>query len=118
VVTTGISVDAAAIDRALDAGVDGLVLEGTGLGNTTSALGDAVGRAVDAGVPVVVTSRCGAGGVAPVYGTPGGGATLADHGAISGGDLSAQKARLTLALALTAVEQVDDADAVAAFFPA
>lgn len=118
VVTTGLGVDAAVVDRALDADVDGLVLEGTGLGNTTSALGDAVGRAVDAGVPVVVASRCGAGGVAPVYGTPGGGATLADHGAISGGDLPAQKARLTLALALTAVDQVDGVDGVTTFFPA
>lgn len=118
VVTTGIGVDAQALDRALDAGVDGLVLEGTGLGNTTSALGDAVGRAVDAGVPIVVTSRCGAGGVAPVYGTPGGGATLADHGAISGGDLPAQKARITLALALTAVDRVETVEAVASYFPA
>jgi L-asparaginase len=114
VVTTGIGVDSEPLERAVDAGVDGLVLEGTGLGNTTSALGDAVGRAVDAGVPVVLTSRCGAGGVAPVYGTPGGGATLADHGALSGGDLPAQKARLTLALALTAADRVED---VAAYFP-
>jgi L-asparaginase len=117
VVTTGIGVDAEAVERALDADVDGLVLEGTGLGNTTSALGDAVGRAVGRGVPVVVTSRCGAGGVAPVYGTPGGGATLADHGAIPGGDLPAQKARLTLALALTAVDDPGDAEAVASYFP-
>ncbi|WP_136591850.1 asparaginase [Salinigranum halophilum] len=110
VVTTGVGVDAAAIDRALAAGVDGLVLEGTGLGNTTSALGDAVGRAVETGVPVVVTSRCGAGAVAPVYGTPGGGATLADHGALFGGDLPPQKARLTLALALTAADTVEDVE--------
>jgi L-asparaginase len=108
VVTTGVGVDAAALDRAVEADVDGVVLEGTGLGNTTSALGDGVARAVDAGVPVVVSSRCGAGGVAPVYGTPGGGATLADHGALSGGDLPAQKARITLALALTAVDDPGD----------
>lgn len=113
VVTSGVGVDAAGIDRALSAGVDGIVLDGTGLGNTTSALGNAAGDAVDAGVPVVVTSRCGAGAVAPVYGTPGGGATLADHGVIAGGDLPAQKARLTLALALTAV---DDTTAVDSYF--
>ena len=55
---------------------DGIVVAGTGLGNTTAALGTAV---ADASCPVVVTSRCHAGPTEPVYGTPGGAATLAEH---------------------------------------
>jgi L-asparaginase len=106
-------VDGAAIDRAVDAGVDGIVLEGTGLGNATAAVGDAVGRAIEAGVPVVVTSRCHAGPVAPVYGTDGGGRTLRTRGAIFAGDLPAHKARIKLMLAL---EAVDGDESVAGYF--
>ncbi|ELY65527.1 asparaginase [Natrinema versiforme] len=111
-VKSGAGVDGAAIERAVDAGVDGLVVEGTGLGNATAAIGDAIEATIDAGVPVVVTSRCHAGAVAPVYGTGGGGRTLRAHGALFGGDLPAHKARIKLMLALSAddiaVEQVFD----------
>jgi L-asparaginase len=97
-VKTGIGADAQQLNDALEAGVDGIVIEGTGLGNTTSALGDAIGEALEAGVPVAITSRCQGGAVAPVYGTPGGGETLRSHGVIDGGDLPAHKARLKLML--------------------
>ncbi|WP_416841415.1 asparaginase [Haloferax sp. DFSO52] len=100
-VKSGVGVGAEQITRAVDAGVDGLVIEGTGLGNVTSALGDAIGDAIDAGVVVVVTSRCSAGAVSGVYGTGGGGATLANHGVVFGGDLPAHKARLKLVYALS-----------------
>ena len=99
-VKTAIDVGASGIEAALAADVDGIVLEAAGLGNTTAALGDAVKAAIEAGTPVVVTSRCHAGAVQPVYGRAGGGATLADHGAIFAGDLPAHKARIKLALAL------------------
>lgn len=104
VVGSAIGVSSAQVDEALEAGVDGLVLEGTGLGNVTAALGDAVARAVDAGVPVVVTSRCFAGSTAAVYGTAGGGQALASHGAVHGDDLPAHKARLKLRLVLALVD--------------
>ncbi|MFC4360481.1 asparaginase [Halobium salinum] len=107
-VKTGAGVDGRQVRRALDAGVDGLVVEGTGLGNVTAALGDAVADAVDAGVPVVVTSRCLAGRVAPQYGTGGGGATLASHGALPGDDLPAHKARIRLLLALAVADEAED----------
>lgn len=107
-VKSGVGVGASGIDAALADGVDGIVLEGTGLGNATGALGDAVGEAIDAGTPVVVTSRCHAGAVAPVYGTPGGGATLADHGAIFADDLPAHKARIELAVVLDSASDVDE----------
>ncbi len=85
------------VDAALNAGVDGVVVEGTGLGNATAAIGDAVADAVRVGVPVVVASRCQGGSTAPVYGTGGGGRTLVDHGAVQAGALPAHKARLKLA---------------------
>jgi L-asparaginase len=98
VVKTGIGIGAQQVNDALEADVDGIVVEGTGLGNTTSTLGETIGEALEAGVPVVITSRCQGGAVAPVYGTPGGGETLRSHGVIGGGDLPAHKARLKLML--------------------
>jgi L-asparaginase len=106
VVHSGLGVGAAGVERALAAGVDGIVFEGTGLGNVTGALGDAIQEAVES-VPVVVASRCHAGPTEPVYGTPGGAVTLREHGAHFAGDLSTAKARVKLQLALAA--GVDDA---------
>jgi L-asparaginase len=101
VVHSGISAGAGTIERALAAGVDGIVVAGTGLGNTTTAIGDAVAAAADE-VPVVVATRCPAGHTDQVYGTGGGGVTLRSHGALFGGAQSPAIARVTLALALAA----------------
>lgn len=97
-VKSGVDIGSQQLRSAVERGVDGIVVEGTGLGNTTSALGEAIGDTIEAGVPVVITSRCQGGSVAPVYGTPGGGETLRSHGGIMGGGLSAHKARLKLML--------------------
>jgi L-asparaginase len=104
-IKSAVGVGAEQVESAREHAVDGLVIEGTGLGNTTSALGNAVGEAVESGLPVVVASRCHAGATAPVYGTDGGGQTLVDSGAVQAGDLSAHKARLKLALALANVQE-------------
>jgi len=113
VIQSGCGVGAAQLETARAADVDGVVVEGTGLGNTTDAIGAAVEEIVSDGVPVVVTSRCHAGRTAPVYGTPGGGATLRRYGAIGGGDLPAHKARIKLMLALA---YTDDPEEVRALF--
>lgn len=120
-VTSGAGVSGASVQRALDIGVDGIVLEGTGLGNATGAIGKSVAEAIDSGVPVVITSRCLGGAVAPVYGGAGGGETLRSHGVIDGGDLPAYKARLELMLALEATDigdtgGTDDVEAVRTVF--
>ncbi|EMA49790.1 asparaginase [Halococcus salifodinae] len=107
VVKTGIGVGTQQVDAALGGSVDGLIVEGTGLGNTTSPLGGAIRDALEADVPVVITSRCQGGAVAPVYGTPGGGKTLRSHGIIDGGDLPAHKARLKLMLLIEEYEAAD-----------
>lgn len=108
IVTTAVGVDRAQVDRAVDVGCDGLVLQATGLGNAPESVADGVGDAVEAGVPVVVASRCHAGGVAAVYGG-GGGYTLERNGAVLAGDLSAPKARVKLLVALVADVPVADA---------
>ena len=101
VIHSGTGVTAAGIERAVDAGVGGIVIEGTGLGNATAAIGDAVADAIDE-VPVVVAGRPVAGPTEPVYGTPGGAVTLADHGVVFAADLPAAKARVGLALGMAA----------------
>lgn len=101
VIHSGTGVGAAGVERAVDAGVVGLVIEGTGLGNATAAVGDAVAEAVDE-VPVVVAGRPPAGPTEPVYGTPGGAVTLREHGVVFAGALPASKARVALALGLAA----------------
>lgn len=107
IITTGIEVERRQIDRAVEAGADGIVLQTTGLGNAPKPVAESVSDAIDAGVPVVVTSRCHAGRVAAVYGG-GGGYALQQHGAVLAGDLPAQKARIKLLLALSAAAPVPD----------
>ncbi|WP_276248079.1 asparaginase [Haladaptatus sp. YSMS36] len=108
-VKSAAGVDGWQIERALEDGVSGIVLEGMGLGNTTPGLETAAAEAIDRGVPVVVTSRCHGGAVNGIYGKEGGARTLEEHGAILGGDLPAQKARITLALALSATDDPEEA---------
>lgn len=103
-VTSAVGVPGAPVVEAVEAGVDGVVVAATGLGNVTAGLAEGVAGAVDTGVPVVVASRCLGGGTAPVYGGAGGGETLRRHGARFAGALSAPKARLRLLLALSAAE--------------
>lgn len=93
--------DARFVRVAREAGDAGLVLEAFGLGNANREVAAEVGRAVAGGMTVVVVSRCPQGAVAPVYGA-GGGADLAAAGAVFGGDLSGQKARVLLMVALAA----------------
>lgn len=107
VVHSGMSVGAAAFERAVEAGADGIVVEATGLGNVTRALGEAIADA-PADLPVVVASRCRAGGTEPIYGTAGGGVTLAEHGVVFAGALPASKARVALALGLSAGRRGED----------
>jgi L-asparaginase len=93
--------DSRLLRASLASGAKAIVLEGTGRGNANEQVLDGVREAVAAGVWVVVCSRCVAGRVEPVYGR-GGGADLADAGALFAGDLAGPKARILLQLALGA----------------
>ncbi|MFC4540930.1 asparaginase [Halosolutus amylolyticus] len=116
-VTNAMGVDGRQVERALEEGVDAIVVAGTGLGNATGDLGAALEDAIDAGVPVVLTSRCHAGAAAGLYGGPGGAKTLLEDGAIAGGDLPPWKARIRAALAVsTADDETTVADRVRAAF--
>jgi L-asparaginase len=93
--------DARFVRTSVESGARAIVLETTGRGNANDAVVAGVRDAVAAGVAVVVCSRAVAGRVEPVYGR-GGGADLADAGALFAGDLAGPKARILLQLALGA----------------
>ncbi|NHX36455.1 MULTISPECIES: asparaginase [Halolamina] len=106
VLTSGLGVSGETLRRVVDLddgpAADGVVVAGTGLGNTTGSLCDAIADAREAGVPVVIASRCHEGATAPLYGGDGGGTTLDGLGVLWAGDLPAWKARIKLAVALAA----------------
>jgi L-asparaginase len=102
--------DARFVRAAVDSGARAIVLEATGRGNANDVIVAAVRDAVAGGVAVVVCSRALAGRVEPAYGR-GGGADLADAGALFAGDLAGPKARVLLQVALGA--GTDPADALA-----
>ena len=80
----------------------GIVVEGTGSGNTDARLLEAAVRAMGDGVAVVLASRCPSGAASPEYAFPGGGATWQRAGAILAGHLTGPKARVALAVGLGA----------------
>lgn len=82
------------------AGADGLVIAALGSGNVSAELGHAARRAVQQGIPVVVATRVPQGAVKLAYGGGGGGATLAQHGAVSARTVHPGQARLALIIAL------------------
>jgi L-asparaginase len=93
--------DARFVRAAVQSGARAIVLEATGRGNANDAVVAGVREAVAAGVAVVVCSRAAAGRVEPAYGR-GGGADLAEAGALFAGDLAGPKARILLQVALGA----------------
>jgi len=76
---------------------DGIVVAGTGLGNTTASLGNAIAEAT---CPVVVTSRCHVGPSEPIYGTAGGAAALAEYDHVRFAHTTPWATRIELMLAL------------------
>jgi L-asparaginase len=92
--------DGALLTAAVSAGAKGIVITAVGAGNVNPALFTAVKAAIAAGVTVVVSTRVPNGRVQPIYGFEGGGKDLIEAGAIFANDLSPQKARILLMLAL------------------
>ncbi|MBI4905875.1 MAG: asparaginase [Acidobacteria bacterium] len=89
--------------RALaDAGVAGLVVAATGLGQVSEAMFDAIRDLRERGVPVVISTRVYTGRVIPLYGSQGGVGSLLNLGCILAGNLSPVKARVMLMVALAA----------------
>jgi len=90
------------VEKLMECGMQGLVLEAFGAGNVPPGLLPGIESAVAAGIPVVITTQCPEGGVWPIYAYPGGGADLQNRGAILAGRLSGAKARIKLMVALGA----------------
>jgi len=81
-------------------GEKGIVIEGTGRGNVPPKVAKGIEYAISKDIPVVLVSRCPIGRVYPSYAYEGGGAHLKSLGVIFGGNLSGQKARVKLMVAL------------------
>ena len=84
----------------IDAKVPGIVAAGTGGGAGAPDWNDALVEARKAGVVVVMTTRAGAGRVIPTN-------RSRESGIISGDNLSAQKARILLMLALSTTSDIE-----------
>ncbi len=91
--------DGALVDAAVAAGARGLVSAGFAPGSPTPDQRTAFERAARAGVVVVQCTRAASGRVAPRR-------RLRDSGIVAGEDLSPQKARILLMLALTATTEI------------
>jgi L-asparaginase len=108
VIHSHLGADGTLVRAAVAAGAEGIVVAGVGRGGATPGQSRAVQEARDAGVVVVFSSRTGAGRVPVVRG---GGASAegeeATRGALLGAnDLSPQKARILLMLALTRTREL------------
>ncbi|GAB3212824.1 asparaginase [Marinactinospora endophytica] len=111
VVAQYLGCDGSQVGRAVQAGARGLVVAAFGAGNATPGTVRACLQALETGTPVIVAGRTGAGAVTGLY--AGGGADLAEAGAIFAGDLSPWQARLLLAVALAPEPETPDVEAVA-----
>lgn len=89
---------------AIREGAKGIVVQALGWGNVNADLFDAITEAIGSGVVVVISTRVHHGRVRPVYGFVGGGKTLKEAGAVFADDLSPQKARILLMIALQAAK--------------
>jgi L-asparaginase len=92
--------DGMLLHSAVSAGARGVVIEAAGWGNINIPLFEAIKEAIAGGMAVVISTRVPNGRVLPMYGFEGGGKTLQDAGAIFADNLSPQKARILLMLAL------------------
>lgn len=92
--------EAGILENMVDSSVEGVVIEAFGRGNLPPEVGPTIQRIIHRGIPVVITSRCLFGRTAPTYGYLGGGADLERQGAFFAGDLSTEKVRLLLSIAI------------------
>lgn len=99
--------DGKLVKAAVDAGAKGIVIQALGWGNVNIPMFEAIKEAIAKGAVVVISTRVPNGRVLPVYGFQGGGKTLKEAGAVFADNLSPQKARILLMLALQEKLQAD-----------
>lgn len=95
-----VGMDSDYMDYCIEKGYKGFVVEAMGRGNLPTEMIPGIQNAIDHHLPVIIVSRCPMGRVYASYGYPGGGKNLLDIGAIFGGNLNGQKARIKLMIAL------------------
>lgn len=100
--------DGAMVNAAVAAGAKGIIIQALGWGNVNKPMYAAIKEAVSKGTTVVISTRVPNGRVLPVYGFEGGGKTLQQAGAIFADNLSPQKARILLMLAMQTSNKADD----------
>lgn len=100
--------DGAMINAAVSAGAKGIVVQALGWGNVNKPMYAAIKEAISKGITVVVSTRVPNGRVLPVYGFEGGGKTLQQAGAIFADNLSPQKARILLMLAMQTTSKAEE----------
>ena len=69
---------------------------------------EAIKNAIKKGISVVISTRVPSGRVLPIYGFQGGGKTLEEAGAVFADDLSPQKTRILLMLALQTTSKTEE----------
>lgn len=104
--------DSRMIDFCVSEGSKGIIIEAMGRGNIPPLMIQGLKNAVSKNIPVIIVSRCPMGRVLGSYGYEGGGKMLQDLGAIFGGDLNGQKARIKLMLALSVTENINEIKAI------
>lgn len=94
-------------------GLDGLVVEASGVGNLSGRLYEALAEVRDRGIPVVISTRVHSGRTLPLYAGQGSGVSLREMGCVFADNLPPHKARVLLLAALT---RTPDPDALQAVF--
>lgn len=102
-----VGIDSDYMNYAIEHGTKGFIIEAMGRGNVPPDLVPGIANAIQKGIPVVIVSRCPMGRVLDTYGYKGGGKDLRNLGAIFGGNLNGQKARIKLMLALGKTNSYD-----------
>lgn len=89
-------------------GLDGLVVAGTGVGNVSSPMYDAIAEVRERDIPVVMSTRVHTGRVIPLHTSKGRGISLKEIRVVFADNLSPQKARVLLMLALRQTTNPDE----------
>ncbi len=100
IIKCGCGMDDHLLRLCVDYGTHGIVMEAMGRGNIPPKMVSGVEYALSKNIPVILVSRCFMGRVLDDYGYEGAGRELTEKGVILGGNLSGQKARIKLMVAL------------------
>ncbi|ANU28080.1 asparaginase [Planococcus versutus] len=96
------------IDQLVAGPCKGIILEAAGRGQVSPHMVEAIDQAVKKGVPVVLTTSAEEGNTYPAYSYPGSAHDLMARGVILGSDYDSKKARIKLAVLLSAGRDVPD----------